>query len=255
MILDDIRGLKILVTGASTGIGAAASIAFGEHGASVAVHYNLSRAEAEAVAAEIGRGPGKAVTVAGDLRDPALAAAMVDKAAAALGGIDVLVNNAGALVRLMKFQDYEDAVFDEVFSLNVRSVLAVTRAAFPYLKASGRGSVINTGSIAGRNGGQPGSGIYAAAKAAVHSLTKGMANEFAPDDVRVNTVAPGVILTPFHVHNNKERLEGVRQTIPMRRLGTVEDCIGSFLFLASPAMSGYITGQTIDINGGRLFPG
>ena len=68
-------------------------------------------------------------------------------------------------------------------------------------------------------------------------------------------VAPGVILTPFHVHNNKERLEGVRQTIPMRRLGTVEDCIGSFLFLASPAMSGYITGQTIDINGGRLFPG
>jgi 3-oxoacyl-[acyl-carrier protein] reductase len=256
MMLDDIKGLKVLITGASSGIGAGAALAFGTHGATVAVHYNTGKAEAERLAGEINaKGPGKAVIVTGDVRNPKKAAAMVDEAIAALGGLDVLINNAGALVKQVTFQAYEDDVYDEVFDLNVRSVLAVTRAAYPALKASGRGSIINTGSILGRNGGQPGSGLYAATKAALHSFTKGMATEFAPDHIRVNTLAPGIIVTRFNAHHPPERLEATRQSIPLRRLGTAEDCAGTCLFLASETMSGYITGQTIDVNGGRLLPG
>ncbi len=204
--------------------------------------------------AKISTGGGKASAVAGDVRDPKQATALVEQAALALGGLDILVNNAGGMVEPQRLASYSDAIYDEVMDLNLRSVLAVTRAAHPHLKASGRGSIINTGSVAGRNGGQPGSGLYAAAKAALHSLTKGMANEFAPH-IRVNTLAPGLMVTRFHANTSKERLESVRLIVPLRRLGTAEDCVGACLFLASPAMSGYITGQTIDVNGGRVVPG
>ena len=106
----------------------------------------------------------------------------------------------------------------------------------------------------GQHDGAPGSALCAATKAAVHSLTRGMATEFATDGIRANAVAPGLILTRFRENTPKERLESVRMTIPLRRLGTAEDCIGACLFLASPAMSGYVTGQVIDVNGGRLMP-
>ena len=254
MILDDIKGLRVLVTGASSGIGAAVALAFAEHGAAVAIHYNSSVTAAEDIAASITAIGGKAATVAGDVRDPLQAATIVEEAVAALGGLDVLVNNAGGMVEPQQLASYSDAIYDEVMDLNLRSVLAMTRAAHPHLKASGRGSIINTGSIAGRNGGQGGSALYAAAKASLHSLTKAMANEFAPD-IRVNTLAPGLMLTRFHVNTSKERLESVRSSLPLRRLGTAQDCVGPCLFLASQAMSGYVTGQTIDVNGGRLMPG
>ena len=254
MILDDIKGLRVLVTGASSGIGAAVALAFAEHGAAVAIHYNSSATAAQDIAASITAIGGKAATVAGDVRDPLQAATIVEEAVAALGGLDVLVNNAGGMVEPQQLASYSDAIYDEVMDLNLRSVLAMTRAAHPHLKASGRGSIINTGSIAGRNGGQGGSALYAAAKASLHSLTKAMANEFAPD-IRVNTLAPGLMLTRFHVNTSKERLESVRSSLPLRRLGTAQDCVGPCLFLASQAMSGYVTGQTIDVNGGRLMPG
>lgn len=254
MILDDIKGLRVLITGGSSGIGAAAVLGFAEHGAAVAVHYNSSAAEAKEIVAKITAAGGKAVAVSGDVRDPKQAAAIVEQAVAALGGLDVLINNAGGMVEPQKFVSYDDAIYDQVMDLNLRSVLAVTRAAYPHLKASGRGSIINTGSVAGRSGGQPGSGLYAASKAALHSLTKGMANEFAPE-IRVNTLAPGLMVTRFHANTSKERLESVRTGVPLRRLGTAEDCVGACLFLASEAMSGYVTGQTIDVNGGRMIPG
>jgi 3-oxoacyl-[acyl-carrier protein] reductase len=254
MILDDLKGKRVLVTGGSSGIGAAVVLGFAEHGGDVAIHYNRGEAAARDLAAKAAAYGVKTVVVAGDLRDPAEATAVVQQAAKELGGLDVLVNNAGGMVEAVKIATYEDRVFTEVMDLNVRSILAVTRAALPYLKASGEGAIINTGSIAGRNGGQPGSALYAATKAAVHSLTKGMANEFAPDTIRANAVAPGLIVTPFHAETPQERLEAVRQSIPLRRLGTAEDCVGACLFLASSRMSGYVTGQTIDVNGGRLMP-
>ncbi|TCR67135.1 glucose 1-dehydrogenase [Bosea sp. BK604] len=254
MILDDIKGLRVLITGGSSGIGAAVALGFAEHGAAVAVHYNSSAAEAKEIVAKITAAGGKAMLVSGDVRDPKQAAAIVEQAVAGLGGLDTLINNAGGMVEPQRFASYSDAIYDQVMDLNLRSVLAVTRAAYPHLKASGRGSIINTGSVAGRSGGQPGSGLYAASKAALHSLTKGMANEFAPE-IRVNTLAPGLMVTRFHANTAKERLESVRAGVPLRRLGTAEDCVGACLFLASEAMSGYVTGQTIDVNGGRMIPG
>jgi len=135
----------------------------------------------------------------------------------------------------------------------VKSVLAVTKAAYPHLREAGGGSVINTGSVVGRSGGYMGSTVYAAAKAAVHSITRNAAREFAMDRIRVNTIAPGFIATPFHVQTPAAVKEQVANQIPMGRTGTVEDCVGAYLFLASDAMSGYITGQIIDINGGQLM--
>ncbi len=253
MILDDLKGKRVLVTGGSSGIGAAVARGFHEHGADVAIHYFSGAEAAKALAATM-TGGGRVALVAGDVRKPADAAAIVAETVRALGGIDVLVNNAGGMVRQVRLAEYSDEVYDGVFDLNVRSILALTRAALPHLKAAGQGAIINIGSIAARNGGQPGSGLYAATKATVHSLTRAMASEFAPDGVRANVVAPGLIVTRFHANTPKERLEAVRATVPLRRLGTAEDCVGACLFLASSRMSGYVTGQIIDVNGGRLMP-
>lgn len=253
-MLDDLKGKRVLVTGGSTGIGAAVARGYAAHGAAVAVHYNKSKAEAEQVVADIKKAGGKAVAVGGDLSKSDVAAKVVADAAAGLGGLDILINNAGHYVVRGDFFNYEDDHYEKIMGVNVRSILNVTKAALPHLKKSGGASIVNTGSIAGRNGGRAGSGLYAAAKAQVHSITKGMASEFAADNIRVNAVAPGLIITPFHNETPKERLEAVKKSVPLKRLGTAEECVGVFLFLTSNAMSGYITGQIVDVNGGQMMP-
>ena len=136
----------------------------------------------------------------------------------------------------------------------MRSVYTVTQAALPHLKKNG-GAIINSGSIAGRNGGADGSSIYSAAKSAVHSISRNMAREFAPFGIRVNTVAPGFIDTDFHAETSAEKRQAaLKNAIALKRLGTVEDCVGAYVFLASNSMSGYITGQIIDVNGGQMTP-
>ena len=187
-------------------------------------------------------------------RPPASAARIVADAVAGLGGLDILINNAGAILDRVTNAAFDDAAYDNVYNLNVRSVLAVTKAAYPHLKASGGGSIINTGSVAGRFGGFGGSAVYASAKAAVHSITRNAAREFAPDHIRVNVVAPGFIITPFHDKTPQAVKDSAAAQIPMQRLGTAEDCVGAYVFLASDSMSGYITGQIIDVNGGQLMP-
>jgi 3-oxoacyl-[acyl-carrier protein] reductase len=179
---------------------------------------------------------------------------IVDGAVAGLGGLDILVNNAGAILTRVTNAGFDEAMYQAVYDLNVRSVLAMTKAAYPHLKAAGRGSIINTGSVAGRFGGFAGSTVYASAKAAVHSITRNAAREFARDGIRVNVVAPGFITTPFHASTPQTVMESAAAQIPMGRLGTAEDCVGAYVFLASDSMSGYITGQIIDVNGGQLMP-
>jgi 3-oxoacyl-[acyl-carrier protein] reductase len=137
--------------------------------------------------------------------------------------------------------------------LNVRSVLSASRAAIPHLKLDG-GFIISTSSIAARNGTSNGASLYGSSKAFISNVTRGMAKELVPFGIRVNAVAPGVITTPFHEgYSTQAQLDATLTTIPQGRLGGPEDRVGSYRFLASDTLSGYIIGQTIEVNGGQLM--
>jgi 3-oxoacyl-[acyl-carrier protein] reductase len=254
-MLSDLKNKRVLVTGSSTGIGAAVAAGFAKLGASVVVHYNANAGEAASLVELITKEDGRAVAVGGDVSSTAGATQVVEEAVAHLGGLDVLVNNAGALVRRAPVTDIDDELYDEVLDLNVRSVVMASRTAVPHLRKAGGGAIINTSSVAARNGGGPGALLYASSKAFVSNMTRNMAKELAGDGIRVNAVAPGVIMTPFHQRfSTPELLESMRKTIPMARIGDPAECVGAYLFLASNRMSGYITGQIIEVNGGQYMP-
>jgi 3-oxoacyl-[acyl-carrier protein] reductase len=251
--MDDLRGRSVLITGASTGIGAACARAFGELGAKVAVHYHQSRDAAEEVAQAVQSAGGEAFTVQGDLRLSTQCQQVVDAAAQRFGGIDVLINNAGALVRRTPLAEISDEIFDEIIDVNVRSTMMCSRHALPHLRAGA--SIINLTSIAARTGGGPGASLYAGSKGFISTITRGLARELVGRGIRVNAVAPGVITTPFHdKYSTPEQMEAMRMAIPMARLGSADECVGAFLYLASPKMSGYVTGQILEVNGGQHMP-
>ncbi|WP_027135872.1 SDR family NAD(P)-dependent oxidoreductase [Geminicoccus roseus] len=243
-------GKRVLVTGGSIGIGAAAAKAFAEAGAKVAIHYNKNKEKAEALASEIGGAP----VFGGDFSKTEGVTSVIEAAIQKLGGLDVLVNNAGHMVGRFALNESDDEAYDRIMDLNARSVMTATRVAMPALLQS-KGNIVNTSSIAARNGGAAGAALYASAKGFVSSYTKSIATEFATQGIRVNAVSPGVIATYFHdIYSTPERLEQTRQRIPMQRLGVSEDCAGAFLFLASNKLAAYVTGQVIEVNGGQLMP-
>jgi len=147
-------------------------------------------------------------------------------------------------------------LIDQVFHVNARSMLALTRCVVPMMRRQGGGgSIINVSSQSARGGGSLGAGLYAASKGYVNTLTRALAKELAPDGIRVNAVSPGVIETPIHDgHTSAELLEQLRTGIPMQRLGRADECSGAILFLASDKRSGYVTGQIIEVNGGSVMP-
>jgi 3-oxoacyl-[acyl-carrier protein] reductase len=251
----DLKGKVVLITGASTGIGAAAAQAFGRNGSKVVINYNASRSEAESVAEAIQHQGGEALLVQDDVTDPDAAARIIGRAVVEFGRIDVLINNAGALIKRTPVADYADDYLEAVLDLNVKQVVRFIREGAIQMRQQNGGSIINVSSIAARNGGGPGSVLYAASKGFVSTATRGWARELAKDRIRVNAVSPGVILTPFHErYSTAEQLASMQATIPMDRLGLAEDCVGAFLYLASEQMSGYVTGQIIEVNGGQYMP-
>jgi 3-oxoacyl-[acyl-carrier protein] reductase len=252
-MLDDLRGKAVLVTGASTGIGAAVAQGFGRCGARVAVHYNRSRAEADAVAAAVRVAGGEARIVQGDVTRRADVERMLEQTLDAFG-LDILVNNAGDLIGRVPFDQAEDGFVDQVMALNARALVTVCRLAVRHFKQQGGGVIVNTTSIAARQAGGPGSAIYGASKAFAQGLTRYLARDHARDRIRVNAVAPGLVLTPLQERTSTpEQLQKMAASIPMGRAGLPDDLVGAYLFLASDAMSGWITGATIDVNGGAYF--
>lgn len=254
-MIPDLKNKVVLVTGASTGIGAATAKGFAANGARVMVHYNASKAEAGAVVAEIIAAGGEAALVQGDISDRSVPARIVADTVKHFGRIDVLINNAGGMLGRKWLGEMDDAHYDRVMDLNVWSVVAFMREVAPLMKAQGGGNIINVSSIAARHGGGGGSVLYASAKGFVSTFTKGMAKELIGANIRVNAVSPGTITTPFHErYSTAEQLEAGRKTIPQGRLGIAEDCVGTFLFLASDSLSGYLVGQVIEVNGGQYMP-
>jgi 3-oxoacyl-[acyl-carrier protein] reductase len=251
--MDDLRGKVVLITGASTGIGAACAKTFGALGCKVAVHYNSSKAAAMDVAEAVEKAGGEAQVVQGDLRRSTDCERVVTETAKHFKHIDVLINNAGALVKRVPITDVSDEIFDDIVGLNVRSMLMCTKYAVPHMTKGS--SIINLTSIAARNGGGPGASLYAGSKGFVSTATKSLAKELAGQQIRVNAVAPGVITTPFHdKFSTPAQLEAMRLTIPMARLGTADECVGAFIYLASEKLSSYVTGQIIEVNGGQYMP-
>jgi 3-oxoacyl-[acyl-carrier protein] reductase len=250
----EFSGKSVLITGASTGIGAALARAFAAQGAKVGLHYNSSKEAAEALAVEITEAGGTVVLAKADACNPKELANAVESVAEQFGGLDGLINNAGGMVKRIPYEDFTDAGYDAIMDLNARSVLVASKAALPYLKKQG-GFVINTTSIAARNGASNGAGLYGSSKSFVSNITRGMAKEWIQFGIRVNAVSPGVISTPFHErYSTQAQLDAALATIPQGRLGLAEDCVGAFLFLAADSLSAYIIGQTIEVNGGQLMP-
>ena len=251
----DLKGKVVLITGASSGIGAAAAVAFGRCGSHVAVHCHNHPDAAAAVLERVRQAGGAGAVFRADVEDTAQLAAMVQQIEGRFGRIDVLVNNAGSFVRRSPLMEASDALIDQVFHVNARSMLAMSRTVVPIMRRQGSGCIVNVTSQAARSGGSLGAGLYASSKAYVSTMTRALAKELVADGIRVNAVAPGVIETPIHDgHTSAAVLEQLRAGIPMGRLGRAEECSGAILFLASEALASYVTGQTIEVNGGSVMP-
>jgi 3-oxoacyl-[acyl-carrier protein] reductase len=249
VIYRDLIGKKVLVTGSSSGIGAATAVLFSEQRCFLGVHYFRTKDGAEETFEKVKKNS-NGILLHADVRDEKQVTEMVKQfAEAADGRIDVLVNNAGSLIERQSFETATLDYHEDIYATNVRSIFLVTRAALPYLKKN-KGNIINIGSVAGHNGGANGSGMYAGAKAAVATETMAMAGEFAQYGIRVNSVLPGFIETRFHEQfSTPRRRKDVAQITPLGRNGTAEDVAKAVLFLASSAAS-FITGEYIAVNGG-----
>jgi len=249
----DLTGRTALVTGASSGIGAATAEVMADLGAKVAIGYFHNEAGAMAVRDRIAKAGGAAVSIRADVRKAAEARTLVDCTVAELGTIDILINNAGSLVKRVPVRDLTEEIWDDVMDLNLKSAMVCAQAVMPAMVERKRGTIVNVVSIAGRNGGGVGAGPYSTAKGGLITFTKALAKELAPYGVRVNAVSPGVIDTPFHeVFSTPEMIANFVKGIPLGRVGTSMECAMAIAFLASDAAS-YVVGETLEVNGGQLM--
>ena len=249
----DLRGKRILVTGGSRGIGRACCELAARAGARVAIGYRLERAAAEALVRSIVDAGGEAHCVAAELADRGEAEMLVDDAAERFGGLDVLINNHG-IWKGAPIDEMSDGEWNEMIGINLTGAFHVIRAAVPYLKAAGGGSIVNLSSTAGQRG-EAGHSHYAATKGAIISMTKSLAVELAPHGIRTNCVAPGWVDTDMsHETLVGPRAEEIRAAIPLGRPGTAEEIAGAVLFLASP-LAAFINGEILNVNGGSVLCG
>ncbi|AUW40531.1 SDR family NAD(P)-dependent oxidoreductase [Rhizobium leguminosarum] len=243
--MTELAGKRALVTGGSRGIGAAIALALADKGADVAITYERSADRAAEVVRAIERKDRKALAIQADSADPAAVKRSVDEAAQALGGLDILVNNA-AIALYGAIADVSVEQIDALLDVNVRSPLLASQAAIPYLQAGGR--VITIGSVgAERIVGDTGT-VYFMTKSALHSFTRGLARELGSRDITVNLVQPGSTDTDMNPADG-DFADFQRALIPLGRYGEPEDVAAAVAFLASPAAR-HITGTILTVDGG-----
>ena len=249
----DLKGKVALVTGASSGIGAATARLLAAQGARVAVGFYQNKKGAVEVLETIAAAGGTAVADKGDFRKVTEIRSVIDTVVGEFGPIDILINNAGSLVKRSPIREVTEELWDDIIALNLKSAVFASQAVAQSMIERRTGAIVNVVSIAGHNGGGPGAGTYATAKAGLTSFSKSLAKELAPHGIRVNAVSPGVIDTPFHeVFSTPEMIAGFVKTIPLGRVGTSEECANVIAFLVSDAAA-YVVGETIEVNGGQLM--
>ncbi len=247
----ELNGRVALVTGAGRGVGAAAARLLAQAGARVAVG-DIDLPLAEAVAAEIGQAGGAAAAFGHDVARPADCEALIEAVVARFGRLDILVNNAAICPRI-PLDDVTEEDFDRIISVNLKSVFFLSRAAGHAMRANGWGRIVNVSSTGGRTGGLYNATVYSASKAGVMSLTKAFARQFARAGILVNCVAPGSVDTRLMRNIPAAALDATLNQVPLARLSQPDEVAAVILFLASDAAS-YMTGATVDVNGGAVMP-
>lgn len=244
-----LEGKVALITGASRGIGKAIAQTFAEHGAIVCFSYVSSDEKARALEAELSAGGQKIRGFKSNAGEFAAAQSLVDEVVKEFGTIDILVNNAG-ITRDNLLMRMSEEQWDEVISVNLKSVFNLTKAVLKTMLKARSGSIINMSSVVGVKG-NAGQANYAASKAGILGFTKSIALELGSRNIRCNAVAPGFIETEMTGALDEATVQGWRDAIPLKRGGTANDVANLCLFLGSD-MSAYITGQTINVDGGML---
>ena len=238
----------ILITGASTGLGAATARLLAPQN-KIIVHYYSSKEAAEKVAKDIEESGGEAFLIQEDLTSEEACIRLVREVANRYSKLDILINNAGGLIRRQAARELEWGLMLDAFSLNTFSTMKISSLCIPLLEKGEDPNIINISSIAMRHG-NPSATIYGACKGAVDSFTRGLANELAPK-IRVNAVAPGVVDTPFHKKvSTPERMKKFKEATPIKRIGEAIDIAKTIKFLVE---NDFITGETIDVNGGLFM--
>ncbi|GIP37237.1 3-oxoacyl-ACP reductase [Paenibacillus sp. J31TS4] len=251
----DLTGSLALVTGSSGGIGRGIALMLAESGARVAVNCLSSVEQGQEVVRSIREAGGEAELFQADVTDMEQIEAMLTAIRRRFGApVDLLVNNAGHLIRRSPVAELSEDLYTRILDVNLKSAVFVSQAVIPGMREAGRGRIVNMTSVAAHNGGGPGAALYAASKAAVIGFTKGLAKELAADGVTVNAVSPGFIgQTAFHAtFTTDEARQATVKGIPLGREGTPEDVAGAVLYLLSP-QAGYLTGETIEVNGGMFM--
>jgi 3-oxoacyl-[acyl-carrier protein] reductase len=247
-----LQGKLAIVTGGSRDIGRDVCVQLAREGAKVVINYLNSEADAIETRNLIEKEEGQSIIVKGDMTKWEDAQMLVAESRKAFGEeVHILVNVAGGLFGRKPIEDQDEAWYDLVMDVNVKSVFLATKAAIPYMPAGA--TIINFSSQAGRDGGGGGASLYATAKGAVMTYTRALAKEFGPRGIRVNSVAPGMIATSFHDKFTKPEIRtAVANATPLRRQGKGSEVADLVIYLASDESS-FITGTNIDINGGTWF--
>ncbi len=252
--MSEFAGKSAVVTGASRGIGHATALALAKSGVEhMTLHYNTHKPGAEEAAAAVEAAGAEVTLIQGDLSTEAGIEKFCLKLTRLETPVDILINNAGSLVKRAKLMESTPELFDEIYTLNVKSAWFVSKAVAGRMIERKTGVIVNLSSVAARHGGGPGAALYSSAKAAVSCFTRGMAKELAPHGVRVNAVSPGTVDNHFHeLFSTAQMLESMKSQTPAGTLGTNEEIADTIVFLCSGAAR-FIYGQTIEVNGGLFM--